>query len=141
MDTAEFQTFLDAISDCFINRDFAPWEARILLPFTMTTRLGPVLLRDTKALRTNFDHYVKACEIMHLDTIYRRPISLEDARNGTMIGTYETELLSHGQRATPPYVASMLLNDTAEGWKMSSILNARGHADWTGLDPMTETDK
>ena len=135
MTLAEFREFLDAISDCFITADFAPWEARILLPFSLVTKHFPVVLSTREELRNNFEHYVNACRIMKLDLISRRPISLEDCKDGTFIGTYETELLSRGLRATEPYTASVLLHRTAHGWKMSSILNARGHYDWTGVKP------
>ena len=138
MTEAEFQEFLDAISTCFITHDFAAWEARIRMPFSMVTKDGPLLLEDRAALRTNFDHYLTACAAMKLDQIVRTPHSLEDCNDGCFIGTYETELLSHGHRATAPYTSSILLHPSDTGWRMSSIMNARGHHEWTGRSPRTE---
>lgn len=132
MNDDEFQIFLDAISDCFITKDFSEWEDRIRLPFTMVTKLDPVVLHTREALRQNFEGYLQACSILKVDTIIRRPVNCEDCKDGTWIGTYETELLSHGARAIPTYTSSVLLHKTGHGWKMSSILNARGHRNWTG---------
>lgn len=132
---SDFQEFLDAISECFIVRDFHAWKARILLPFSLVTRDGPVVLHDDFALRRNFDDYLKACDAMSLDKVYRRPISLEDCADGTWIGTYETNLMRKGQRATAPYTSSAMLHPSDQGLRMSSILNARGHHEWTGKKP------
>ncbi|MDW4498718.1 hypothetical protein R5H30_12050 [Sulfitobacter sp. D35] len=141
MDRQEFQAFLDAISDCFIAGDFAPWRDRIRLPFTMITRTGPVVLTTEDALRRNFELYIVACKALNLDQIYRQPVALELCEDGTIIGTYATDLLSRGKRATPRYTSSMLLVSDPGGWKMTSILNARGHHDWTGFEPEKETNQ
>jgi len=73
--------------------------------------------------------------MMQLDEIYRTPISLEDCGDGTFIGTYETNLLRQGVRATPPYTSSALMVIRDGKFCMTSILNARGHYDWTGVHP------
>jgi hypothetical protein len=131
----DFDRFLEEISDCFIQRDFEPWRNRIVLPFSLITKDGPVLLRTTSRLRENFDQYLVACKALSLDQIVRRPISLEDCKDGTWIGTYETNLLSKGQRAVAPYTSSALLVPVDGILKMHSIMNARGHHDWTGEFP------
>ena len=138
MTPEEFRAFLDDISLCFTERNFDGWMARILLPFSMVTQQGPVLLSTRDALERNFELYLQAQETMQMDAIYRRPVSLENCHDGTWIGTYETELLSHGQRVTAPYTSSALIHGTDEGYKMSSILNARGHHPWTGTSPSIE---
>ncbi|NVK45443.1 MAG: hypothetical protein HWE33_03990 [Rhodobacteraceae bacterium] len=138
MNAAEFREFLDDISTCFITGDFTLWASRILLPFSMVTQQGPVFMTTLEELRENFDLYLQAGTVMRLDDIFRRPISLEDCRDGTFIGTYETELLSHGHRATEPFTSSALIHATDGGYKMSSIMNARGHHSWTGTSPARE---
>ncbi|SFK04317.1 hypothetical protein [Celeribacter neptunius] len=138
MNEAELRAFLDDISTCFITGDFELWSARTLLPFSMVTKEGPVLLTTESELRHNFELYLEACKIMRLDEVYRRPIALEDCHDGTFIATYETELLCHGQRATEPYTSSALIHRTPEGDKMSSVMNARGHHPWTGTSPAKE---
>lgn len=135
MTDAEFATFLEDISVCFLDRNFDLWESRILRPFSLITKAGPVYASTIEDLRDNFRLYVEACEILHLDQVVRRPISIEDAGDGTFIGTYETELLSHGNRAAEPYTSSVLLIRHQGRWRMSSILGARGHHDFTGQHP------
>ncbi len=130
-----FNDFLDAISRCFIERNFALWKARVIYPFSLITSAGPVIILDDAELRENFELYLSACDTMQLDSIVRTPISLEDCKDGSWMGTYETNLLSHGTRATPPYTSTALLQDVFGTFKMTSILNARGHHDWTGKQP------
>ncbi len=85
------------------------------------------------AVSTNFDHYLAACEAMSLDMISRRPLALEDCADGTWLGTYETRLLANGLLATDPYVSTALLSRDEGVVRMSSILNGRGHHEWTGV--------
>lgn len=137
MTDRRFPDFLDAISRCFLERDFASWKDRVIYPFSLITSVGPVILSNDEQLRENFELYLKACEALQLDDIVRRSISLEDCKDGTWMGTYETNLLSHGKRAAPPYRSTALLQDVFGQFKMISILNARGHHDWTGKQPDT----
>jgi len=135
MTQAEFAQFLTDISECFINEDFAAWERRVLLPLSLVTQAGPVTIYDREALKDNFDLYLNACRVMALDTVHRKPVSLEDCRDGTFIATYTTELLSRGARRTAPYTSSALVRFEDGSWRLSSIMNARGHHDWTGHHP------
>lgn len=132
---SRFIDFLDAISRCFIERNFSLWQERVIYPFSLITSVGPVLITNDDQLRENFDLYLIAADAMHLDEIVRTPISLEDCKDGSWMGTYETNLLSHGKRATPPYTSTALFQDVSGIFKMTSILNARGHHDWTGKQP------
>jgi hypothetical protein len=97
-----------------------------------------VILHDRSELKSNFDIYLEACKILNLDKIYRKPISLENCEDGTWIGTYETSLMNGNIRAARPYTSSVLLHEFANGWKMSAILNARGHHEWTSTTPGQE---
>lgn len=141
MSPAEFEIFLEEISVSYLDRDFPRWMARVRLPFTFVTKDGPVLLSDLDAAKVNFDHYLTAIDVMRLDMISRRAVSLEDCKDGTFIGTYVTELLSHGKRATEPYTSSVLLHPSDAGWRMSAVMNARGHHQWTGQTPLANREK
>ena len=72
---------------------------------------------------------------MSLDLVDRSPIAFEDCDDGTWLGTYETRLVSNGVLATQPYTATALLTWDGTMLRMSSILNGRGHHDWTGIRP------
>ena len=111
------------------------WQSRVIYPLSLITSAGPVVINDDAQLQSNFDLYLRACETMKLDEIFRTPISLEDCKDGHWIGTYETNLLSRGVRATEPYTSSALMQQVQGRFKTTSILNARGHHDWTGMQP------
>ena len=131
----QFREFLDAISTCFIDDDFEMWRVRVIYPFSLITSKGPVVIGNDAQLLDNFKLYLHARDAMKLDQILRHPLSIEDCADGSFIGTYETNLLSHGVRATAPYTSSALLVEQDGIFKMTSILNARGHHDWTGKQP------
>ncbi len=131
----EFEKFLRCISDCFIARDLKSWRDRLVLPFSIITKDGLVRLDTEGEVRENFEYYLQACSIMSLDFIDRSIISIEDCCDGTYLGTYETRLISFGQLATEPYVSTALLLHEAGELKMKSIMNGRGHHEWTRVLP------
>lgn len=135
LNEGEFQSFLDDISDCFIQRDITRWKERIVYPFSLITTAGTVVINSDVELKENFDLYLQACDAMQLDSILRVPVGLEDCNDGTWLGSYETNLLRNGARATAPYTSTALLHMVSGKLKMSSIMNARGHHDWTGKQP------
>ena len=134
-DDAEFAAFLDDISTPFSTRDITLWRARMVLPFSMVTAQGPVTLVTEEDVRRNYDLYLTAVDVLQLDTVDRMPMGFEICDENTVIATYRTELLSQGKRQAEPYTSSALLHRTPDGWKMSSIMNARGHHPWTGRKP------
>ncbi|MEM9435052.1 MAG: hypothetical protein AAGA12_14100 [Pseudomonadota bacterium] len=111
----------------------------MLLPFSMATQAGEVVLHTTEQAEDNFRSYVLACRAMKLTHIYRIPRKLTPNGDGTWFGTYETNLLRHGARMADPYISTAKLSLDDGVWKMSSILGARGHSDWTGVTPKEET--
>lgn len=139
MGQSQFEDFLEAISVCFVEKDFETWNRRVVFPLTLITSAGPVILRDETDLRYNFALYLKACTVLKLDQIHRKPVQLEECSDGSWIGTYETSLLCHGARVIAPYTSSALLHDRGGLFKMSAIMNARGHHDWTGHWPDEST--
>lgn len=129
---AHFESFLNDISVCFLNDDLALWQSRLIMPFSVIVKTGPIVLATPADVETNFNHYKTASAAMELDLIVRNPVSLEDCQDGTWLGTFETRLVSRGQLATAPYTATALLQVDAGRVRMSSMLNGRGHSDWTG---------
>ena len=128
-----FEAFLDDISRCFTLGNLSLWRRRLRLPFTLVAKDGPVVLETEAAVAENFGHYQMAMDIMRIDLVHRRAISLEDCQDGVWLGTFETRLLSAGQLATAPYTATALLHLTEGHFLMSSMLNGRGHQEWTGV--------
>ncbi|MBE1293069.1 MAG: hypothetical protein GJ677_11315 [Rhodobacteraceae bacterium] len=133
MDT-EFERFLTDISDAFIDRKFDQWRDRLILPFSLVTKLKPIVLATEDAVRDSFHQYLVAAKMMNLDLIDRVPISLEACPDGTWLGTFRTRMLSGAHLATAPYTSTALLHNAEGRFRMSSMLNARGHQDWTGVE-------
>lgn len=132
---SDFKLFLYDISQPFIDRKIDRWAARIALPFSMVTRDGPITLSTPGDVKRNFADYLSAADKMDLDQIRRTPIDFDICDENTVMATYRTELISRGKRVETPYTSTALLHRTPDGWRMSSILNARGHHKWTGQHP------
>ena len=126
-----FEEFLDDISRCFITRELYVWTSRLILPFSIVTRYGPVVMPTEEHVSASFNLYLVACDVMQLDLIDRRIISLDDCKDGTWLGTFETRLVRKETLATSPYTATALLHHRGGRFKMSSMLNGRGHQEWT----------
>lgn len=135
MDMRHLQDMLDRICVSFMEQDFPAWEACVQLPFTLVVRTGSMTFATAESLRANFlgcsDHAASA----GIDQMIRTALSVVDCEDGTALGTFRTELLRHGYRVYQPYTSSGLFLSTPEGWKLSSILNARNAPDWIEVDP------
>ncbi|MGP6089526.1 hypothetical protein [Antarctobacter jejuensis] len=131
----DFSKFLEDISSCFVLHDLKRWRSRLLLPFSMVTSDGPVTLTSESDVERNFRLYMQAFDEMALDLVHREPLNIEHCPDGTVLATYRTHLMSKGLRAAPAYVSTALLQNENDGWRMSAILNARGHHQWTGRPP------
>ena len=129
----EFDAFLDDISRCFTDRDVDLWLSRIDLPFSIIAKTGTVTMETPAAVEANFGLYLNAMDIMNVDLVHRRAVSLEDCKDGTWLGTFRTKLLSKALLATAPYTATALLKREQDRFVMTSMLNGRGHSDWTGV--------
>ena len=129
-----FEEFLEEISKCFDQQDVEVWLTRLILPFSIITPTGPVLIDTEKAVAKNFNLYLQAMDILNIEMVCRNIISLEDCRDGTWLGTFQTRLLSSGILVTAPYTSTALLQLKDKEFRMSSMLNGRGHSEWTGVN-------
>ena len=109
MTDAEFAAFLKDISICFETGDFALWKSRVILPFSLVTKDGPVTILTEEELEENFRAYIQAGEIMGLEEVIRKPMSIEDCKDGTFIATYRTDLMGQGRHQADPYTSSALI--------------------------------
>jgi hypothetical protein len=130
----EFERFLEDISASFLVGDLDRWRARLILPFSLITKLKPIVLTTDDAVEHNFQQYLLAVEMMNMDLIDRTPIRLEACPDGTWLGTFRTRMLSGANLATAPYISTALLHNNDGRFRMSAMLNARGHQDWTGVE-------
>ena len=135
MTPGEFEALLHDISACLLTPDFEQWAGRVTLPFTMVTLAGPVISYSLADLRKNFELYLVACRKMALDMVHRTPISCEPCDDGSVIATYQTELLSRNQRMVEPFKSSATVCLIDGTWRISAIIGARGHHAASGMYP------
>ena len=131
--TDTFENFLNDITRCFTEPDFELWRSRLILPFSIVTKNGTLVLHDIDELQRNFDLYLKAVEITKVDVIDRSIVSFEHCDDGSILGTFRTRLVRDGMLITDPYTGTALLRRIDGRSQMSSLLNARGHHEWTGI--------
>lgn len=129
----EFEHFLNDISQAFVERKLERWRSRLILPFSLITKRQPIVLESEEAVSRNFELYLQAMDVMNGDFVDRAPVSLEKCPDETWLGTFQTRLLSREQLATAPYTSAALLHIVDGRFRMSSMLNARGHSQWTGI--------
>jgi hypothetical protein len=103
------------------------------MPFSIITKDGPLVLPTEAAINENFEQYLNACDAMRLDLVGRIVVSLDDCQDGTWLGTFQTRLLSQNALATAPYTSTSLLQFRDDRFCMSSMLNGRGHTEWTNV--------
>ncbi|MBV7396529.1 hypothetical protein [Mameliella sediminis] len=132
---SDFAAFIADISAPFLSGDVTRWQARMRLPFSMVTAAGPVTLRTDEDVLRNFNLYLDAVKAMGLNFVHREPLTIEHCADGTVLASYRTHLMRNGSRVADPYTSTALLHPDPEGWRMSAILNARGHHAWTGRHP------
>ncbi|WP_305971081.1 MULTISPECIES: hypothetical protein [unclassified Mameliella] len=135
---SDFAEFIADISAPFLTGEIARWRARIRLPFSMVTGSGQVTLETDDDVARNFRLYLNVVKVMGLNLVHREPVGVEHCEDGTVLATYRTQLLHNGTRMVEPYTSTALLHPDPEGWRMSAILNARGHHDWSGR-PLKDT--
>ena len=123
MAEVEFQAFLDRISAC--------WVDHIALPFTSITLNGQLYNDSIESLRKDWDLYCQALDTLKISQIIRKVMVIEASEEDTLIGTYQTQMFAEDRRVVGPYTSSAMLIHDGKTRRISSIMNALGHRDWT----------
>ena len=131
MNEVEFQAFLDRISICWVNRDFQSWVDHVALPFTSITLNGQLYNDSIESLKKDWDLYCQALDTLKISQIIRKVMVIEVSEEDTLIGTYQTQMFAGDRRVVGPYTSSAMLLHDGKTWRISSIMNALGHRDWT----------
>jgi hypothetical protein len=131
LNEVEFQAFWDRISICWTDRDFLAWVDHIALPFTPITLNGQLNNDPVESLKKDWDLYCQALDTLKISQIIRKVMVIEASEEDTLIGTYQTQMFAEDRRVVGPYTSSALLIHDGKTWRISSIMNALGHRDWT----------
>ena len=137
MNEVEFQAFLDRISICWTDRDFQAWVDHIALPFTSITLNGQLNNDSVESLKKDWDLYCQALDTLKISQIIRKVIVIEVSEEDTLIGTYQTQMLAGDRGVMGRYTSSAILDHDGKTWRISSIINALGHRDWTTREYLT----
>ena len=137
MNEVKFQAFWDRISICWTDRDFLAWVDHIALPFTPITLNGQLNNFPVESLKKDWDLYCHALDTLKISQIIRKVIVIEVSEEDTLIGTYQTQMFAGDRRVVGPYTSSAMLNHNGKTWRISSIMNALGHRDWTTREYLT----
>jgi hypothetical protein len=101
----EFQTFINWISDCWIQRGFESWADHVSLPFSTITLTGRLNNEDLASLRGDWGFYCQNLGVLKITQIIRKVIIIEGNEEDTLIGTYQTQMSTKGRRMVGPYTS------------------------------------
>jgi hypothetical protein len=120
-------------SVCWVNHDFQTWVDHIALPFTSITLNGQLYNGSIESLQKDWDLYSQALNTLKILQIIRKVMVIQASEEDTLIGTYQTRMFAEDRRVMAPYTSSAMLKT----WRISSIMNALGHRDWTTREYLT----
>jgi hypothetical protein len=120
-------------SVCWVNHDFQTWVDHIALPFTSITLNGQLYNGSIESLQKDWDLYSQALNTLKILQIIRKVMVIQASEEDTLIGTYQTQMFAEDRRVMAPYTSSAMLKT----WRISSIMNALGHRDWTTREYLT----
>ena len=120
-------------SVCWVNHDFQTWVDHIALPFTSITLNGQLYNGSIESLQKDWDLYSQALNTLKILQIIRKVVVIQASEEDTLIGTYQTRMFAEDRRVMAPYTSSAMLKT----WRISSIMNALGHRDWTTREYLT----
>ncbi len=130
-----FQTILDRISAAFLSKDPDGWLNCTSLPFHMITRQGVETFDTEEKVRRDFEIYCQEFEIHGITDIVREAKTAEIIDGDQMVGTYRTHILRGANHVVPPWDASMTLRCENGLWRVTTVMRAIGHLNWSALNP------
>ena len=137
MNEVEFQSFLDRISVCWGNRDFQSWVDHVALSFTSITLNGQLYNDSIESPQKDWDLYCQALDTLKISQIIRKFMVIETSEEDTLIGTYQTQMFAEDRHVVGPYTSSAMLIHDGKTGRISSIMNALGHRNWTTQEYLT----
>jgi hypothetical protein len=120
-------------SVCWVNHDFQTWVDHIALPCTSIMPNGQLYNGSIESLQKDWDLYSQALNTLKILQIIRKVMVIQASEEDTLIGTYQTQMFAEDRRVMAPYTSSAMLKT----WRISSIMNALGHRDWTTREYLT----
>lgn len=126
-----FQNYLHRVTDAFLTGDYDTWEASVSLPATVVTRNGTTVITSTETLKRDFEVYMREFEIHGITDMIRLVQNVQLIEGDQMTGTYTTHILRNAEPVVDPYESAMTLRLMEGTWRMTTLLNAIGHLNWS----------
>ncbi len=130
-----FQTILDRVSAVLINGDADGWVSAVALPFQLVTRQGIQSFDTEAALREDFAVYQKEFKDHGVTDIFRQALTAQLIDGDQMTGTYRTHIMRGGNHVVPPWESSMTLRNDNGQWRITTVMRAIGHLNWSAITP------
>ena len=135
-----FQSILDRISTAFLAGDGQAWLDAIHLPVHLITRQGVETFATPEDVLRDFDRYVQEFETHGVTSIVRQAKTAEIIDGDQMVGTYRTHILRGSDHVVPPWDGSMTLRRNAGLWRVTTVMRAIGHLNWSAISPIEIED-
>lgn len=126
-----FQTILDRISAAFLSGDVEAWLNASSLPLQLVTRQGVETFTTEAELRRDFEVYQREYEIHGVTDIIREAKSAEIIGGDQMVGTFRTHILNRARHVIPPWDASVTMRRENGVWRVTTVMRAMGHLNWS----------
>ncbi len=130
-----FQNILDRISSAFLSGDIDGWLGSLSLPCHLVTRHGVDTYETEDAVRRDFDVYIQEFKTHGVTDIVREAKTAELIDGDQMVGTYATHILRGSAHVVPPWDASMTLRRENGLWRVTTVMRAIGHLNWSANSP------
>lgn len=126
-----FQAILDRISAAFLSGDVEAWLNASSLPFQLVTRQGVETFTTEDELRRDFEAYQREFKSHGVTDIIREAKTAEIIGGDQMVGTFRTHILNRASHVVPPWEASVTLRRENGLWRVTTVMRAIGHMNWS----------
>jgi hypothetical protein len=130
-----FQTILDRISAAFIGNDVQGWLNCVSLPLCLVSRQGIETFETPAQIIADFEAYQQDFKTYGVTSIVRQAKTAEIIGGDQMTGTYRMHMMRGTNHAVPPWDASMTLRKENGLWRVTTVMRAIGHLNWSALSP------
>lgn len=130
-----FQAILDRISAAFIGNDVEGWLNSVCLPFHLVSRSGVETFETRQQVIDDFEAYQCDFRENGVTAIIRQARTAEIIGGDQMTGTYRMNIMRGTNHVVPPWDASMTLRNENSLWRVTTVMRAMGHLNWSALSP------
>tara|TARA_R110002033_G_scaffold48257_5_gene94541 strand:+ start:592 stop:1503 length:912 start_codon:yes stop_codon:yes gene_type:complete len=128
-----FQTILDRISAAFVGNDVQGWLNCVSLPLHLVTRQGVESFETADQIIADFDAYQRDFKTHGVTAMIRQAKTAEIIGGDQMTGTYRMHMMRGTNHVVPPWDASMTLRKENGLWRVTTVMRALGHLNWSAL--------